>query len=234
VWVGNADGEGRPGLTGSEAAAPLMFDIFAQLNLSTEWFPIPRLETREIVVCKASGHRASSLCTDTDTTAVPVSGLKTVQCPYHKIIHLSADHKFQVHDECASLTQMKHVNWFVLPPVQAFYYRNAHTGYKHLPAFRPGCADNEAQAVMDMVYPKNNTRLLIPRELDGQAGSSVFELAHRDPGSTVYWHLDGAYVGSTVNVHHMPLNPPYGKHTLTLVDENGMSLQRDFEVISKM
>ena len=29
VWVGNADGEGRPGLTGTEAAAPLMFNIFS-------------------------------------------------------------------------------------------------------------------------------------------------------------------------------------------------------------
>ena len=28
VWVGNADGEGRPGLTGATAAAPLMFDVF--------------------------------------------------------------------------------------------------------------------------------------------------------------------------------------------------------------
>jgi membrane carboxypeptidase/penicillin-binding protein PbpC len=32
VWVGNASGEGRPGLTGTEAAAPLMFDIFSQLE----------------------------------------------------------------------------------------------------------------------------------------------------------------------------------------------------------
>ncbi len=28
VWVGNADGEGRPGLTGYSAAAPVLFDLF--------------------------------------------------------------------------------------------------------------------------------------------------------------------------------------------------------------
>ena len=27
VWTGNADGEGRPGLTGTSAAAPVLFDI---------------------------------------------------------------------------------------------------------------------------------------------------------------------------------------------------------------
>jgi len=27
VWAGNADGEGRPGLTGIAAAAPILFDL---------------------------------------------------------------------------------------------------------------------------------------------------------------------------------------------------------------
>jgi len=40
VWVGNADGEGRPGLTGTDAAAPVMFDIFALFN-DRAWFMAP-------------------------------------------------------------------------------------------------------------------------------------------------------------------------------------------------
>ena len=31
IWVGNSDGEGRPGLTGTNIAAPIMFDVFDQL-----------------------------------------------------------------------------------------------------------------------------------------------------------------------------------------------------------
>ena len=34
VWTGNADGEGRAGLTGIETAAPILFDIFSGLDLS--------------------------------------------------------------------------------------------------------------------------------------------------------------------------------------------------------
>lgn len=33
VWVGNADGEGRPGIIGVKAAAPIMFDVFNRLVL---------------------------------------------------------------------------------------------------------------------------------------------------------------------------------------------------------
>jgi len=31
VWVGNTDGEGRPGLVGVQTAAPILFDIFRLL-----------------------------------------------------------------------------------------------------------------------------------------------------------------------------------------------------------
>ncbi|MDQ2658285.1 MAG: penicillin-binding protein 1C, partial [Bacteroidota bacterium] len=37
VWIGNADGEGRSGLTGTSAAAPLLFDIFSLLK-TRRWF----------------------------------------------------------------------------------------------------------------------------------------------------------------------------------------------------
>ena len=40
VWVGNSTGEGRPGLTGVTHAAPVMFEIFKVLNVSS-WFEQP-------------------------------------------------------------------------------------------------------------------------------------------------------------------------------------------------
>ena len=40
IWVGNADGEGRPDLTGTSCAAPLMFSIFNILSQKT-WFTKP-------------------------------------------------------------------------------------------------------------------------------------------------------------------------------------------------
>jgi penicillin-binding protein 1C len=87
---------------------------------------------------------------------------------------------------------------------------------------------------MDMVYPKNNARIFIPRSLDGKPGSSVFELAHRNSNTTVFWHLDGIYIGSTSGVHNIALNPGEGKHILTAVDDQGQFIERHFEIISKM
>jgi penicillin-binding protein 1C len=87
---------------------------------------------------------------------------------------------------------------------------------------------------MDLVYPKANARIFIPRDLDGKPGQAVFELAHRHPESTVFWHLDDTYVGSTRSVHQLVLNPPDGSHRLVVMDESGEVLEQRFEVIPKM
>lgn len=231
VWVGNADGEGRPGLTGTEAASPLMFEIFSQLP-PTSWFRKPLPDLNQVVVCRQSGHRVSEYCQERDTVQVQRKGIETTACPYHRLIHLTKDHKYQLHTDCASLESMTHVQWFTLPPVQEFYYRSKHLSYRELPPFRKDC-DQGASVPMDLIYPKLNARLLIPRDIEGNPGSAVFELAHHNPSATVYWHLDGEYLGVTTKRHHMPVNPPEGKHTLTLVDAQGQSLEREFEVVGK-
>lgn len=232
VWVGNADGEGRPGLTGTEAASPIMFDIFSQLN-GNAWFSKPLPEMAEVVTCAKSGQLIGQFCEKPDTVLISKQGQVSGLCTFHKNIHLTANKKFRVHSECESLNQVVQQNWFVLPPVQEYYYKAKNITYKTLPPYRADCQPLQAVASMDLIYPKPNARIFIPRDLDGKPGSTIFELAHRNSANTVYWHIDGEFIGSTTKVHHMALNPPEGKHVLTLVDEAGEALERQFEIISK-
>lgn len=231
VWVGNADGEGRPGLTGTETAAPVMFDIFSQLA-GTTWFTKPISEMTKAVLCVKSGQLSGPHCEQSDTVLINKKGQVSGLCTFHKKIHLTVNKKFRVHGDCEPLSQVVHENWFVLPPVQEYYYKVKNTSYKALPPFRNDCQPVQAVATMDLIYPKPNARIFIPRDLDGNPGSTVFELAHRNLSTTVYWHLDGEFIGSTQATHRIALNPPQGKHVLTLVDEAGEALERQFEIIS--
>lgn len=70
-------------------------------------------------------------------------------------------------------------------------------------------------------------------ELDGKPGKVVFEVAHRNSGAKVFWHLDNNYVGETSGFHQFAMNPEQGDHTLTCVDENGESISMGFEIISE-
>ena len=233
VWVGNADGEGRPGLTGTEAAAPLMFDIFSQLK-DDSWFRAPAQEMEVITICRQSGYRNSTWCNEVDSVFVTREGLQSAACPFHKLVHLTSNKKFRVNNDCEPMDQIVQAKWFILPPMQEYYFRAKNFSYKTLPPFRKDCQNSSPLISMDLIYPKPDSKIFIPRELNGNEGKIIFELAHRNPNTVVYWHLDGNFVGTTKGSHNLILNPRKGKHFLTLVDENGETINSYFDIISYM
>ena len=232
VWVGNADGEGRPGLVGIEAAAPVLFDIFRLLP-NGKWFETPKSKLKKIKICKQSGYKASEYCTDISDELVPVAGEKTVVCPFHKRIHLDRTENYRVTDQCETVANMQHKNWFILPPAMEYYYKIKNSDYKELPQFMTGCDGNSATNVMELIYPKNGATVYIPLELDGTRGKIVLNAAHRNQQSKIYWHIDGEFIATTTNYHQLAVSPAPGKHTLTLVDENGERLVQVFTVLNK-
>ena len=235
VWAGNADGEGRPGLSGAQVAAPIMFDLFNLLEGDEQWFLAPYEEMEELEICKQSGYLPGPHCHEKVRQWVPEKGIDTKVCPYHKRVHLQQDEAFQVHLACEDEAAVIHKSWFVLPPVQAFYYRRKHPEYKSLPPMRADCMQSGALLVkdMDLIYPKHDAQIYVPIGLDGKPSSTVFELTHRRDDARIYWHLDQYYLGMTTGTHQMALNPPVGKHTITFVDEQGKTLTRSFEILAK-
>lgn len=232
VWVGNADGEGRPGLTGIDAAAPVLFDIFRQLPAG-KWFATPKNKLKKIKVCRQSGYKAGEYCPDQVDQLVPFAGEKTMVCPYHKIIHLDHTASFRVTDLCERPADMVHKSWFILPPAMEYYYKEKHSEYKPLPAYLPGCSDADNHYVMDMIYPKNNTSVYIPLELNGQRGKVVFTATHKNPEAQIYWHIDNEYIATTAHKHQLSLSPTPGRHMLTLVDDKGERFVQQFTILDK-
>lgn len=232
TWAGNASGEGRPGCTGLGAAAPIMFDIFNVLKPSS-WFTQPTAEMVEVPVCTYSGYRASNICEHTHRVWISKKALKTPVCPFHKIVHLDRNGKWQVNTDCDSLDDIVNRSWFVLPPVQEWYFKSRNPFYKMLPPFRADCQQTDEANAMEMIYPVNNSTLYIPVDLDGKPGSAVFKLAHRHSNNIVYWSLDDKFIGTTAGVHQMAICPEAGRHKLTLVDQKGETLSINFTIIGK-
>lgn len=230
VWVGNGSGEGRPGLIGINTAAPIMFDIFSLLPATT-WFEKPKDDMIQLAVCRESGFRALDIC-DADTVWVPATGIKTSSCPYHRTIHLDRTGQYRVNSNCDDPSTMQHVPWFILPPTMEYYYRTKNPTYKPLPPWKESCI-GQSSHTMEFVYPREASQLYIPVELDGKPGKVVFEVAHRNSGMKVFWHLDNNYVGETSAFHQLALNPEQGEHIITCVDENGESMSMEFEIISE-
>lgn len=223
VWTGNANGEGRPGLTGARTSARVMFDLFNLLP-SSGWFKTPYNDLEEAPICRESGCLRGMHCPENsiDTLLLPVKGLQATVCGYHRRIHLSDDGQYRVYEQCAGDRGLRTVSWFQLPPSWEWYYKQRHSDYRSIPPFSPECASgNLSDAVMQFIYPFQGATLRITKQLDGSRGKAVFELAHRNPSARVFWHLDTDYIGETSNIHQMELSPPPGEHILTVVDDEG-------------
>ena len=229
VWVGNANGEGKPGLVGARTAGPVLFDIFNLLPSAPKWFERPAGIFIEAEICKRSGHLKSRFCEDTDTMLILPAGLRTEVCPYHHLVTLSADETHRIYESCADTEPASQKSWFTLPPVWEWYYKQHHPEYTPLPPFKPGCGEDALQP-MQFIYPPMNAHIVLPNQMDGSKGFMTVELAHSNPNTTIFWHLDETYLTQTEDFHKISLQPSAGKHSLTAVDSEGNSVSTTFFV----
>ena len=232
VWAGNADGEGRPGLTGITSAAPILFDLFNIIE-PTGWFEEPLEDLTMIRVCSLSGYRAGPDCRDTTEVLACVSGLRSDMCPYHRIIHLDKTGTKQVTADCVSASDIINEPWFVLPPAMEYFYRQKHPDYKVLPPVAAGCIPDKAIPVMEFIYPTPGIRIFIPRDQTGSLTRIIPEIAHRNPSVRIFWHLDNSFIGTTKNIHQTEILASAGDHVLTAVDEDGNTIKCSFSITGK-
>ncbi len=218
IWVGNADGEGRPNVTGVSSAAPILFDVFDVLPTSS-WFAKPYDEFVAIDVCEKSGYLATDQC-PVKTISIPNKKNYIKACNYHAIIHLDAQRQFRVNSSCIDLSQTVAESWFSLPPLMQFYYKRTHPTYRALPPFRDDCQRTNVPP-MEFIYPKMGSRITLTKNFEGKMGELVLKLAHAKPETTVFWYLDDTYVSQTKNFHEIGLVPSQGAHKITVIDSLG-------------
>ena len=156
-------------------------------------------------VCPQSGHLKGVYCEEGELTLLPSRAAASDPCPYHRMVD----------------GQLR----FLLPPSMEWYYRQHHPEYT---PYVSSAGDRELP--MEFIYPESGSTLYLPRQLDGSVRGAVFNLAHRNPSTTVWWHLDQHYVGETRYIHQLTLAPEPGKHHLTVVDQQGYSLSISFTV----
>ena len=225
VWVGNSDGEGRPGLTGVGVAAPILFDVVSKLNDSYR-YPANTSESVEIEVCAESGYPKSEFCQHTKKIRVCNVENKTGVCPYHKKVFLDASRQYQVRPDCYPVDQKCYDVFYVLPPVMEWFYKKHSPMFRPLPAFYPGCGTAHPDEVMAFVYPKSDAKVTIPIGIRGDRQQVIFEIAHRNPQKTIYWTLNDQFLGQTRLNHQMPIDVEKGTYRLRCVDEDGVELNR--------
>ncbi|OMQ10990.1 penicillin-binding protein 1C [[Flexibacter] sp. ATCC 35103] len=228
IWVGNATGEGRPTLTGVTSAAPILFDVFNLLPRQ-RWFQTPYKDLDEVEVCRLSGCLAKDGCPKIKQW-VPKKGKSTVVCPYHKTVHLDKSEKFQVNSSCENIDNIVTKNWFVLPPVMAWYYKSQHIEYLPLPPFKEDCQGTQT-TTMDFIYPKANSKIYLTKNFNSQVQPVILKVAYSERDKELFWYVDDVYKATTKTFHELPVTPTSGTHYITVVDAYGNEIRRKIEIV---
>ena len=232
VWVGNADGEGRPGLTGINVAAPLMFSLFNMLS-SPAWFNRPVTDLHKSKICKESGYIASEACNNTVVAMIPKSCKNSSYCPFHKVISLDKEGRFLVNSTCYPVMQMQKKSYLILKPLQEFFYRKKHLEFIGLPPFMSNCRDDNNSSNFDLIYPRNGFKIYLPFNESSIKNDFIMNATCNNNNAILYWYLDQDYLGETKRYHQMAVKPIKGKHQLTITDENGKNMVAIFEIVDK-
>jgi penicillin-binding protein 1C len=231
VWVGNADGVGRPGVIGSQAAAPILFDLFDLLP-TTSWFKTPADELSPTAICRKSGFRAGRHCTDRDTVLISKTCIESEGCPHHQSIFLNAEKTLRVNRGCDP-NPLK-VNWFELPPLQTWYYKKTNPQHRPIPNWKPGCSGASSQVDFAILFPIESGTIYLPKDLETGQQPLAMKVVNNGDGHLMHWHLDDEFIGSTEGIHELEYFVDPGQHELVVVNELGNFKRCTFKVLGAL
>ncbi len=223
VWVGNFDGEGNKNLSGASSAGPILFDILQVLpqQNTKKWFKKDQSDFKTQIICKLSGFRASGACPEVDTIDVP-RGMKPLKaCDYHQFRYFSKDEQYQCCSQCWHTLGRIKKSVTIYPPDIAYYLREKGQYIEKLVNHYPHCPAYKAEKSLKIIYPNMDAKLFLPRDFDGKTQSVVCRIGHNNAGKSIYWYLDGQYLGKTTDEHSMAIAFKEGWNTLKVIDENG-------------
>lgn len=228
VWVGNADGEGRPGITGLTAAAPVLFDVLDRLPASG-WFKVPYDDLLQKEVCAISGFLAGNYCDEVYNNWIPIKGTNLEQCPYHKPFFVDESEHFRVNADCYPRESMKLKNYFALPPRFAHYYKQKNPSYQSVPPYLSGC-NEELTTTMAFIYPKTGEVLMMPKNWGGTREEVSFIVTHQREEAQLFWYIDEVFIGTTQGLHELSYHLKPGMYLVTVVDDKGFKINQTVTV----
>ncbi|MEM6642531.1 MAG: penicillin-binding protein 1C [Bacteroidota bacterium] len=230
VWVGNADGEGRAGLTGIRAAAPILMSAMRLSDHEPNWLQQLKPEMTLKNVCSESGFLAGTLCPKTQQELPPRSD-KSGICPYHQAVHLG-EMGMEVNSSCYTLALAKEEVRFILPPKMGHYYQRTHPEYRGRPSMHPGCK-LEGTASFEIQYPSEDSKIYIPTELAGTKSKVIMEAMHTDIDAQLFWSIGNEFFGKTSGDHKLEVLLSAGDYVLRVEDGKGNSKILAFQVVSE-
>lgn len=230
VWAGDFRGQGNPVLSGTQTAAPVLFDVLAVLpkDDGKRWFERPGDQLESVELCALSGYRAHADCAERVVVDAPRGSLPIGACPFHRAFYV--ENKEEVCSLCWTGKQERLVRT-IYPPSVNQWYRQHGRAPEEPPPHRASCPATAQHQPLELLHPQPGTVLVVPRVDGEQHGAITLRAAHARDDAIVHWYLDGDYLGSTESQHQRSVVLGPGEHRVQVVDDQGNHRRHRFAAV---
>ncbi len=226
VWVGNFDGKPRKGISGSQHAGPLLFDLFRALETGGRGPVKPEgLIEDEIEVCALSHQLPGPFCTDRVRIPYLPGRTRLTACAIHRRMLVDAKTGELLAGDCVGRRPHELRLFTLYPPELVAWWRSQGAPVRDAPRMAAGCEGIPDGDPPRIVSPDGNTPYRLRRDSPAEF-QKIALVAQVSPGVRhLYWYQDGALVATTeaATARERFLAPVPGEHRLVVTDDLGRS-----------
>lgn len=219
VWIGNFDGTGVQHLTGSEAATPLLFDVFNAIDRSGErvWHQRPK-EIDFRLVCSVTGAVPSDSCTDQVIDDFLPGVSNSTPCNHAREMFVSADGKTSYCVDCLPDRGYRRATFLNLPAPVLALYRNEHLTVQTPPPHYAKCIRLESDGHIAVTAPTANKEYILERL--GETRLQLRCQASAD-ATSVFWYVNDVFLTAAPPDGVVFFEPEGGSTDITVMDDRG-------------
>ena len=226
VWVGNFDGKPRKGISGSQHAGPLLFDLFRALEPGGRGPVKPEgLVRDEIEVCALSHELPGPFCPQRTRIAYLPGTSKLTACTLHRRMLVDAETGELLAGDCVSRRPHEFRLLTIYPPELVAWWRSQGAPVQEVPRLAATCEGIPDGEPPRIVSPDGATpyRLRHDAPADYQRIPLVAQAA--PAVRQLYWYQDGTLVATTEasSSGSRFLDAVRGEHRLVVTDDLGRS-----------
>ncbi|MCF8374101.1 MAG: penicillin-binding protein 1C [Bacteroidales bacterium] len=229
VWVGNFSGEGVPGLSGADAAAPLLFSIFNAIDRESDknWNQPPD-DVDFRYICTESGLMPSDFCDNQIIDYFIPEISSSEKCRHLKTIFINPDSTLSYCSACMPASGFIKAKYPNYSPALIEYFEQNQIKYQKIPPHNADCEKVFTLGAPAITSPTENAEYFLSPDyglqlcLKCQAAPDV---------ETVYWYINNKFIAESEPGQNLFSKVPEGKVKISCSDDKGRNTDIEVNVV---
>ena len=234
VWVGNPDGRGQKGISGSEHAAPILFDIFRGVEGDGSRISRPEgLRLGTIEVCRESHMLPTPYCGERDKVTYIKGVSRIPRDNYSKKIFVDSESGDLLLGDCIGDRPHESRVITTYPPELVAWWMAEGKKRDTIPPLSAYCNDVSSERPPQILSPDKSTPYRVLKGMPAEYQRVELIAGVGEEVSELYWYQDGELAATTRPYKKTFIPLAAGTHRLVVVDSSGRSDSIRYKVESR-